>query len=921
TGTVTDSTTGDPIAGAGVLVEGGAVPRQTTTDENGVYTINLSAGDYDVTVSAYGYETATQSVTVLAGETTTLDFALEPLPRTVVSGTVTDGSGHGWPLYARIDIGGFPGGPVFTNPVTGRYSIELIQSTDYTFTVNAILNGYSPETRDVTVPPDDATQDFALEADPTCTAPGYDFGVDGLYESFDSGSLPDGWEVVDNLDNGQVWVFDDPAGRGNLTGGEGPFAIVDSDFHGSEGIQDTELVTSSVDLSGNDDPRIIFNHDLNAFQNEIFDVDLSTDGGATWTNVWQQTGQDGSGDLRGPRVEEIPIPDAAGESDVKARFHYYDATFEWWWEVDNVLVGQPACVVVEGGLLVGNVTDALTGAPLDGATVTSDDNAEDTATTVPTPDDPNLADGFYMLFSSLTGPHRFTATKALYGPLTRRATIVADGVVRRNFALGSGHLVVDPTSIEESVDLGESVDVTLTITNDGTADATFELGERGGGFEIAGLGAGATPVRVPAQVTPGWSGTFDRSSATPSTPAAAPSEPPWTDIADFPSDIMDNAADTLDGLVYSVGGFDGGANINGLYIYDPATDSWSQGASMATIREKPGAAFIDGLLYVTGGWGESGEPTPSLEIYDPSSDTWTAGADAPAGRAAPGIAVLDGQLYEIGGCENGPCSTDPSVFRYDPASDSWETLGDYPEDVGWESCGTADDVIYCAGGVGDNGEQSTAYAYDPGSDSWTGVASLPITLWGSAHVAANGQLLISGGVTGGGITNEGFAYDPASDAWTSLPASNNLVYRSAGACGFYKIGGSIGGFTPNPASEVLPGFDQCGAPSDVPWLSLDPVTGTVPAGESVDVIVTLDASVVEVDQPGTYTASITVKEDTPHAVEPVPVTMEVIPPPTWGKLEGTVSGLGRCDAEGGPLAGATVEVDGVSKDFALETDA
>ena len=36
--------------------------------------------------------------------TTTADFSLETATLSTVTGTVTDGGGHGWPLYARIDM-------------------------------------------------------------------------------------------------------------------------------------------------------------------------------------------------------------------------------------------------------------------------------------------------------------------------------------------------------------------------------------------------------------------------------------------------------------------------------------------------------------------------------------------------------------------------------------------------------------------------------------------------------------------------------------------------------------------------------------------------------------------------------------------------------------------------------------------------
>lgn len=121
----------------------------------------------------------------------------------------------------------------------------------------------------------------------------------------------------------------------------------------------------------------------------------------------------------------------------------------------------------------------------------------------------------------------------------------------------------------------------------------------------------------------------------------------------------------------------------------------------------------------------------------------------------------------------------------------------------------------------------------------------------------------------------------------------------------YKVAGSvIAGFQPTTAAELLPGFDQCAAADDVPWLSVDPTTAVLQPGDSVQITVTMDANVA---QPGTYTAAIPVAEDTPYSVPAVDVTMNVTPPPTWGKLTGTVTGV-SCDGQTSPLADATVHL-------------
>ena len=76
--------------------------------------------------------------------------------------------------------------------------------------------------------------------------------------------------------------------------------------------------------------------------------------------------------------------------------------------------------------MLGQVTDKNTGAALNGAKVTSDENPAVTATSMPTPDDPNLGDGFYWMFSTLTGSHPFTASQSPYVAQTKTVNVGTD---------------------------------------------------------------------------------------------------------------------------------------------------------------------------------------------------------------------------------------------------------------------------------------------------------------------------------------------------------------------------------------------------------------------------------------------------------------------------------------------------------------
>lgn len=75
-GTVTNASTGSAIAGATVSLSG---VGSTTTNSSGAYAFNnVTAGSYPISVSATGFNTANDTVSINAGETTTKNFALTP---------------------------------------------------------------------------------------------------------------------------------------------------------------------------------------------------------------------------------------------------------------------------------------------------------------------------------------------------------------------------------------------------------------------------------------------------------------------------------------------------------------------------------------------------------------------------------------------------------------------------------------------------------------------------------------------------------------------------------------------------------------------------------------------------------------------------------------------------------------------------
>ncbi|HEY2669381.1 MAG TPA: carboxypeptidase regulatory-like domain-containing protein [Rugosimonospora sp.] len=343
-GTVTSA--GAAVPDATVTVAG----RQVATDAGGKYALDLPAGSYQGTVDKYGYLPQTVALTVTGGATVTNDVILTVHATATIAGTVTDGSGHGGPLAAKVTADDGAGHLVAANTdATGHYSVAVLTGASYTLRVEATVPGYLAATKTVAVDTSDVTADAALLVDQlACTASGYHPVERGSTEPFSGTSVPSGWRVV-NTDPHYPgyaaqpgWEFTNPGNRANTTGGGGNFAIVDSDHSGAMHVQDTALVGATVNMSTVDNPTVRFSTDLNPAVNSTATVDVSTDGGTTWTSVWRSTGMHGQ---HGTAAIVVPLPTAAHQSAVALRFHFI-GSWSQWWELDDVFVGDRSCEAV-----------------------------------------------------------------------------------------------------------------------------------------------------------------------------------------------------------------------------------------------------------------------------------------------------------------------------------------------------------------------------------------------------------------------------------------------------------------------------------------------------------------------------------------------------------------------------------------------
>ena len=477
-GTVTDNATGDPIANAKVTASDGVNSYETYTNDQGQYSFaTLPVGTYDVTAEAWGYSSSTvNNVTITADATTQQDFALSPVPMTTITFEVKD-SQTNWPLYAVITVDGTPYTALYTDPTTGTATGEFPQG-NYHVTVTSIWPGYLVNHHTLTVTDTDATDAVLLDANlATCTAPGYEF-QSGFSEDFENGVPPMGWAVVDNVAGGGLdWMSNTDYGDGNYTGGQGLSADVNSDLN-KHVPYDTELITPSIDVAALPAKMLTYLANYQQYSaDEAFDLDISTDGGITWTNILQW--KEDHGTIYGTPGEKVSVDLSSylsGATSFQLRWHYYtseSSPWNWYAQIDQVEIG--GCAPAADGLVFGAVVDANSGNYFSGSEASVTDGAHD-AQWVSVSQDPNTPPYLYVLGEPAGGVSLTASGPAGYHNDTEAVSVASASAVRQDFNLTAAHLTLAPG--EQSFAVYPSQPTTsgsATLGNVGTAGTDYQV--------------------------------------------------------------------------------------------------------------------------------------------------------------------------------------------------------------------------------------------------------------------------------------------------------------------------------------------------------------------------------------------------------------------------------------------------------------
>jgi hypothetical protein len=166
-GTVTfEDFQGTPVNLSGVTVSTNPDQGGATTAADGTYSASLPVGNYTVTYSATNFESQTETVSIVAGGTETVDVTLTPTTPVVVQAQASDTS----PLPGdTVDIS------VTVTPVDGSVDTGTVQWTVGSVSGVTIADDTAASTT-VTLPGVEAykTELFEVMTDPTEFEPGYE---------------------------------------------------------------------------------------------------------------------------------------------------------------------------------------------------------------------------------------------------------------------------------------------------------------------------------------------------------------------------------------------------------------------------------------------------------------------------------------------------------------------------------------------------------------------------------------------------------------------------------------------------------------------------------------------------------------------------------------------------------------------------
>lgn len=470
----------------------------------------------------------------------------------------------------------------------------------------------------------------------------------------------------------------------------------------------------------------------------------------------------------------------------------------------------------------------------------------------------------YWFFEETTADPQdveFTVSKSKYTTTIEDVSVAQGELTRKDFELGSPNFVVSPESLERTIFLGDDDEYdTIYVKNIGTGAGEFGLTEVNKGFQPLYQPVPPRALNIPA---------FTGELAPRTEPVSIFAAPGAQSAGGTQLELHGNAAKY--GITEAPAAVAGEVMNDKLWRWEDLTATTDYAEKGALPDQFFAADFVGQNYAVLYGYSSANKNFYSIDT-ETAVATVIANIPLPAGTAAlTGMTgaegflyasatdcdsltkimkvELDGTISEVGTMTTSTCAID---LAYVPSENAIYTVDLQSSSLHRFDLGTGTDVMVGALGVSPNYAQGMDYDESNGIMYW------------AAYVTA-AHLRVIDLQTG------------ASELVAAYPANTEIDSLAIEA----NTGGGA-----------------------VPWLDEDPIEGTLQEGEVFPIELTF--TVKDIEQPGDYFAELRFTADGATPVPPLPVTLHVTRPFTWGNIKGTVLASEKCDLNPAPLAEATV---------------
>ena len=255
----------------------------------------------------------------------------------------------------------------------------------------------------------------------------------------------------------------------------------------------------------------------------------------------------------------------------------------------------------------------------------------------------------------------------------------------------------------------------------------------------------------------------------------------WMTGTPAPTARTEVAAAAVDGLIYVVGGFEPRSlwtlwqsSVSArVEAYDPVTNQWVSKPDLPVGLHHAGAAVVDGMLYIVGGFTQSDEtiwqPSDRVFRFDAGRGAWEERAPLLTARGGLGVTTLRGKIFAVSGYDG---KENPAAVEvYDPGLDQWTAAASLPTPRDHLAVVALGDTLYAMGGrvqLDYRDNLSTVEAYNVESDQWVSRADMPTPRSGVAAAVVDEWIYVFGGESGAGTFAHNERYNPRLNHWEMM---------------------------------------------------------------------------------------------------------------------------------------------------------